>query len=149
MPFTAAWVTPCQSDPVPVWRAFQRGTSPRSFPRCPPIVCLGGQASHQSHARAMCVCLDTSAAAGRTKKKLMWLSSWGNNVPPPSGSFAQRLSHTSPSGRASFQTSITAGSPIFQPALGGMTLSETFGEKSPRSSVSALDFWETIELKSG
>lgn len=37
-------------------------------------------------------------------------------LPPPA--LLLRLSHTSPSGRASFEMSITAGTPIFQQALG-------------------------------
>lgn len=78
--------------------------------------CLFRWASAKVIPRSSCVCVCTYQLLQSKQKGLMWLSSFPQC--PLRLYCWERLSHTSPSGRAPFETSITAGTPIFLPALG-------------------------------
>lgn len=78
--------------------------------------CLFRWASATVIPRSSCVCVCTYQLLQSKQRGLMWLSSFPQC--PLRLYCWERLSHTSPSGRAPFETSITAGTPIFLPALG-------------------------------
>lgn len=78
--------------------------------------CLFRWASAKVIPRSSCVCVCTYQLLQSKQRRLMWLSSFPQC--PLRLYCWERLSHTSPSGRAPFEMSITAGTPIFLAALG-------------------------------